>query len=76
MAYEKNEGGVGLQGLSKINTTFGGKLVWQLYESLHKKWCQIIQQKYLDSQDTSQIFTTLDPLKGSTIWNFMIASRG
>lgn len=37
------------------------------------KWCKIMQEKYMYSNNPIRIITILDPPKGSTIWNFMIS---
>lgn len=42
---------------------------------LKNKWCRLLQEKYLDSNDCCRILIALDPPKGSAIWDFMISSR-
>ena len=45
-----------------------------MYTKPQSTWCKIMQQKYLDNNDPSRIFSILDPPKGSVIWDFMTAS--
>lgn len=66
---------MGLHDLSKRNTSFEGKLIWQMYTRPDNKWCKIMQHKYLDNQDPSHILSISNPPNGSAIWNFMISSR-
>ncbi|XP_059073538.1 uncharacterized protein LOC131874266 [Cryptomeria japonica] len=75
MAHDKGGGGVGLHDLSKRNIAFGGKLVWKMVSKPDTKWCRIMQEKYLDSLNPSPVGTTLDPPKGSIVWNFMMSWR-
>lgn len=75
MSFQKSQGGVGLNNLKHCNKAFGGKLVWKLYTNPASKWCQIMQDKYLDNNQPSRVLTILDSPKGSAIWNFMMDSR-
>lgn len=73
MSLEESKGGVGLQDISKRNLAFGGKLIWHMYSKPDSKWCSLMRAKYLDSQNTTRIFTMLNPPEGSAMWNFMIS---
>ena len=37
--------------------------------------CQIMKQKYLHNNFPLRVLSILDPIKGSTIWDFMMSSR-
>ena len=75
MSQIPSVGGAGIHDLATRNEAFGGKLIWHMYCKFQSKWCQIMQQKYLDNNDPSRILTISNPPKGSVIWDFMIASR-
>ena len=74
MSLEKYQGGIILPNLALRNISFGGKLVWSLYEKVEVEWCRIFQRKYLDSLDSSRTFTMEHFPKGSAIWNFLVES--
>lgn len=67
MSLTPPTGGVGFHNLPNRNLAFGGKLVWKMYSHPSLKWCQLMQQKYLDNLDPSRVISTLDPPKGSMI---------
>ena len=75
MAHIPILGRAGVHDLTKRNEAFGGKLVWKMYSKPHSTWCNIMQQKYLNNNDSTRIISILDTPKGSVIWDFMIASR-
>ena len=53
MIYDKDSGGIGLHDMSKRNITCGAKLVWRMLRNPERKWCKIMQGKYLDSMDSN-----------------------
>lgn len=48
MEHVKSLGGARVHDLVNCNNAFGGKLVWHMYSKPLTKWCQNMQQKYLD----------------------------
>ncbi len=75
MTQVKTHGGASIHDMKQRSKAFGGKLVWKMYSKPDNKWCQIMQRKDLDNPCPSKVLSIQNPSKGSTIWNFMMASR-
>lgn len=58
-----------------MNTTLGAKLVWQLTNDLEQLWIRILKAKYLDSNENIRILTIQYPIRGSSIWNFILSCK-
>ena len=67
MSSSPSTGGVGLHNMFAHNLAFCGKLVWKLFSQPNAKWCQLMQEKYLDNLDSTRILIVLDPPKDSAI---------
>lgn len=46
-----------------------------MYKEPNRKWTKILQNKYLLGSDPSNTFRTLNPPKGSRVWNFILDYR-
>lgn len=57
------------------NYSLGAKLIWKIYRQLDKPWCQIIQNKYLDNNDSSRILTIANLEGASAVWKFLSKCR-
>lgn len=49
----------------------GAKMVWKMENEGDKMWIKILKAKYLDSNDNIRILTIQNPIRGSSIWNFI-----
>lgn len=65
-------GGAGIRQLSLMNLAMGAKLIWAMCSGGDKKWVRILKNKYLGSVEPKRILTTLNPPKGSIIWNYIL----
>lgn len=72
---EKVDGGAGLHKLCLQNKALGVKLIWKIYESLKRLWCQIMQRKYLDNLDPAIILTVANLGGGSVPWSYISNCR-
>ena len=75
MSPSFNIGRVGLHNIANRNKPYGAKLVWQMQVKTTSKWFICFKNFYFDSLDPSRIITVLDPLKRSSVWDFMMGSR-
>lgn len=46
-----------------------------MYAKGEQRWDKVLKNKYLDSDFPTHILTTMDPSKGSAIWNYILECR-
>lgn len=71
----KKFGGVGIRDWNIMNIALGAKMVWQMANEGDQLWIKILKAKYLDSNDNIRILTIQNPIRGSSIWNFILSCR-
>ena len=56
-----------------MNIALSAKMVWQMENEGDQMWIKILKAKYLDSNDNIRILTIQNPIRGSSIWNFILS---
>lgn len=71
----KKFGGAGIKDWNTMNIALGAKLAWKMENDGDQMWIRILKAKYLDSNENTRILTIQNLIRGSSIWNFILACK-
>eukprot|EP00253_Pinus_taeda_P023921 PITA_23921 len=75
LTKHKEEGGLGLRDLGKLNKILGAKLWWRWLRGGNDLWKQLWRHKYNMPDSMEAIYRMQETLKGSTIWELASQNR-